>query len=382
MGKELNAREQALVEAGRAVAAVAAAVAAECEADRRPPREVWQAYRQAGLKGLRVPAEKGGHAISAYAMAQISEALGAADSTAALTFVPQEYCMAAIAAYGHHPWHAEMLRILLAGKRTTGFLLTEPQAGSDAAAITTLATRTSSGWRLSGAKAWVSNARDIDEHFVFAQTEPGSGAKGIAAFLVPADAAGIVIGEPYALIGGHSAGICDVRFDDVALSPERLVVPPGEGLKAALAAIDLARVNVAAMCCGMLQVALDTALDYASKRRAFGRAIAEFQGLQWQLAEVATDLEAARLLTYDAAERLDRDGKAAVAAAHAKKFASVVALRGIEACMQAMGANGLRHDWPLARFFAQAKIAQCLDGTTEIQNVVIARSLFAPPRQG
>lgn len=381
MTEELNAREQALVAAGRNVARLAGDIAADCEANKRPPREVWQAYREAGLKGLRVPREKGGHAISALAMAQISEALGAADSTAALTFVPQEYCMAAIAAYGHHPWHEAMLRRLLAGECSTGFLLTEPQAGSDAAALTTVATRTEQGWRLNGAKAWVSNARDIDEHFVFAQTESGSGAKGIAAFLVPRDAAGLSIGQPYALIGGHSAGICDVRFDDVTLAPERMVVPPGEGLKAALAAIDLARVNVAAMCCGMLRVALDTALDYASKRHAFGRPIAEFQGLQWQLADVATELEAARLLTYDAARQLDRDGKAAVAAAHAKKFASLATLRGVEACMQAMGANGLRHDWPLARFFAQAKIAQCLDGTTEIQNVVIARALFAPYRR-
>ncbi len=376
MIRELEPGEAQLVAAGRRVAKIAADSAADCEADKRPPREVWQAYRQAGLKGLLVPREQGGHALSALGMAQISEALGGADPAAALTFIPQEYCMAAIATYGHHPWHWQILKTLMAGEKLTGFLLTEPQAGSDVAAIATLARRDGNGWRLTGSKAWVSNAPHIDEHFVFAQTEPGAGAKAIAGFLVPADAPGVRIGEPYRLIGGHVAAIADVHFEDVALAPERMVVPPGHGLRAALSAIDLARVNVAAMCCGMLQVGLDVALAYAAQRQAFGHAIAEFQGLQWMLADVATDLQAARLLTYDAAETLDRDGKASLQAAHAKKFASRVALSGLGQCMQVMGANGLKQDWPLARLFANAKIAQCLDGTTEIQNVVIARNLM------
>jgi alkylation response protein AidB-like acyl-CoA dehydrogenase len=123
------------------------------------------------------------------------------------------------------------------------------------------------------------------------------------------------------------------------------------------------------------------ALDYARTRHAFGQAIGEFQGLQWALADIATDLQAARLLTFDAAESLDRDAKAPVAAAHAKKFASRAALRGLGQCMQTLGSNGLRHDWPLARHFANAKIAECLDGTTEIQNVVIGRALMRAPAQ-
>ncbi|MGE0152603.1 MAG: acyl-CoA dehydrogenase family protein [Reyranellaceae bacterium] len=378
--RELTTEEARLVQAGRLVAAVVEKFAGDCESRRRPPREAWEAYRAAGLKGLRVPKAQGGHALSAFAMAQISEAIGAADPAAALTFIPQEYCMAALAAYGSHPWHKEILQVLLSGERLSGFLLTEPQAGSDAAAITTLAEETPEGWRLNGTKAWVSNAPHIDEHFVFAQTRPGSGAKGIAGFLVPREAAGIEIGAPYEMLGGHVAAIAEVRFKDVRLARERLVVPPGEGLKAALAAIDLARINVAAMCCGSLQTGLEVALRYAGTRRAFGQAIGEFQGLQWALAEIATDLQAARLLTYDAAEILDRDGTAAVPAAHAKKFASRAGLRGLGQCMQTLGANGLRHDWPLARHFANAKIAECLDGTTEIQNVVIGRALLRPYR--
>ena len=379
--RTLTDEEARLVEAGCAVAAVVEKFAGVCERDRRPPREAWEAYRAAGLKGLLVPKAQGGHALCAFAMAHISEAIGAADPAAALTFIPQEYSMAAVARYASHPWHHEVLQTLMAGERLTGFLLTEPHAGSDAAAIATHAEETTDGWRLNGSKAWVSNAAHMDEHFVFAQTRPGSGAKGIAGFLVPREAAGLEIGAPYDMLGGHVAAIADVHFRDVRIARERMVVPPGEGLKAALSAIDLARINVAAMSCGSLGTGLDVALRYATKRHAFGQAIGDFQGLQWALADIATELKAARLLTYDAAEILDRDGRAAAAAAHAKKFATRVALRGLAQCMQTLGSNGLRHDWPLARHFANAKIAECLDGTTEIQNVVIARELLRPYRQ-
>jgi alkylation response protein AidB-like acyl-CoA dehydrogenase len=360
---------------------VAREFAEECERERRPPREAWEAYRAAGLKGLLVPKAQGGHALSAFAMAQISEAIGAADPAAALTFIPQEYSMAAIARYASHPWHHQILQTLMKGERLTGFLLTEPHAGSDAAAIATHAEQTAEGWRLNGSKAWVSNAAHMDEYFVFAQTKPGSGAKGIAGFLAPREAAGLEIGRPYDLLGGHVAAIADVHFKDVRIGGERMMVPPGEGLRAALSAIDLARINVAAMCCGSLATGLDVALRYATTRRAFGQLIGDFQGLQWALADTATELKAARLLTYDAAESLDHDGKAAAAAAHAKKFATRAALRGLGQCMQTLGSNGLRHDWPLARLFANAKIAECLDGTTEIQNVVIGRDLLRPYRQ-
>ncbi|MDP6708436.1 MAG: acyl-CoA dehydrogenase family protein [Alphaproteobacteria bacterium] len=375
---ELAADERKLVAAAGEVADVAARVAGACEAERRPPREVWEAYREAGLKGMLVPAAKGGHALSATAMARISEILGTADPAVALTVIPQEYCMQAIAAYGDAPWHGEILGQLMAGEKLTGFLLTEPTGGSDAAAIQSLAVRDGNAWRLNGSKAWVSNAHHADEYFVFVQTEAGSGSKGIAGFLVPRTAPGVTIGSPYEMLGGHAVGIADVTFDDVALAPERLVVPPGEGLRAALSAIDLARINVAAMCCGTLQAGLDAALDYATTRQAFGRPIASFQGLHWELAEVATELYAARLMAYDAAAALDRDGRASLEAAHAKKFATRVAMTGLGQCMQSMGANGLKHDRPLARHFAQAKIAQCLDGTTEIQNVVISRALLRP----
>ncbi len=368
--------EQRLLASNERVGETLAAVSAAGDATGRPPREAWEAYIAEGLKGLLIPQAKGGHAARAVVMAKMSETLGAIDIIAPLTFLPQEYCIAAVAAHSEHSWHDEIQRSFLAGDKSTGFLLTEPSAGSDATAIKTLARPAGDGWRLDGSKAWVTNAPYIDEYFVFVQTEGNSGAAGIAGFLVPRESPGVGVSEPYKLLGGHVGNICDVSFDDVALPPESLVVPPGKGIQAALSAIDLARVNVAAMCCGALQTGLDTALAYTTSRHAFGQRLADFQGLQWQLAELATDLHAARLMTYDAAARLDMNGRASVAAAHAKKFATRVALDGLGVCMGQMGSNGLKRDTPLPRLFEQAKIAHTLDGTTDIQNVVISRSLL------
>ena len=376
MTTALSDDEQQLLAQNEQVVRVLAEIAAECDQHQRPPREMWTAYVDAGLKGLLAPKDRGGHATRAAVMARMSEALGAIDPIATITCLPQEYCIAAIASYGSHPWHDEMLNRLLAGETLTGFLLTEPGVGSDASAIKTLATRTDDGWRLDGAKAWVTNAPYIDEYFVFVQTEAGSGAGGIAGLLVPRTADGVTVSKPYELLGGHVGNICDVRFDGVQLAAERLVVPPGEGLRAALSAIDLARINVAAMCCGALATGLQIALDYTARRQAFGQPIAEFQGLQWQLAEVATNLHAARLMTYDAAVVLDERGRASVEAAHAKKFATRAALDGLGTCMGQMGSNGLRRDTALPRLFEQAKIAHTLDGTTDIQNLVISRALL------
>ena len=376
----LSDYERQLLARNDEVVSVLKTISPQCDLSREPPREVWQAYIAAGLKGLLVSQAQGGCEASAAVMVRMSEALGAIDPIATLTFLPQEYCISALARYGHHAWHEEMLRVFIAGEKSTGFVLTEPDVGSDATAITTLALADTGGWRLNGTKAWVTNAPYIDEYFVFAQTEAGSGARGIAGFLVPRESAGVNISEPYELLGGHVGNICNVRFENVILASERLIVPPGDGMRAALSAIDLARINVAAMCCGALATGLDIALDYTTTRKAFGEVIANFQGLQWQLAEVATDLHAAKLMSYEAATLLDQQGRASTEAAHAKKFATRAALKGLDICMGQLGSNGLKRDTALPRLFEHVKVAHTLDGTTDIQNVVISRALLAQYR--
>ena len=187
------------------------------------------------------------------------------------------------------------------GTSVGAFLLTEPQGGSDAAAIETSALRSEDGWLISGEKAWVSNGATATTLSVYAQTEPEAGARGIGCFLVEATSPGVIRGAPYELLGGHALGTSGFTFEACRVGEQSVLVEPGQGFRAAMQGIELARIIVAAMCCGMLESALSVALDATRDRHAFGRAIGDFQGIQWMLADVATELEAAKALAYRAA---------------------------------------------------------------------------------
>jgi alkylation response protein AidB-like acyl-CoA dehydrogenase len=351
----------------------------------RIPAAAYLRAAELGLCRLIVPREQGGLGLSVRGMAAVMGALAAECMATAFSLVVHNNLAGNIARNGNARQRGRYLPDMTAGRRIGAFLLTEPGGGSDAAAIRTRATRDGEGWRIDGDKAWVSNGAFADVLSVYAQTDPGAGWRGIASFLVDADAAGVERDPAYGLLGGHALGTCGIRFDGCRVSDEALLSRPGEAFKAAMAGIDLARVNVAAMCCAMLARGLDVALECAAAREAFGQRVLEFQGIQWMLADAATDLEAARLLTGHAAALLDgaaqgvafsEGADSGIASAHAKKFATRVALARLGECMQAMGAAGFRTDVPLARHFAAAKMAQYLDGTTEIQNVVIARGLI------
>ncbi len=377
MDDDLTAAERAVVKRARAFACdVVAPNAAQWEASRTVPRAALAQAAAAGLCGLIVPVELGGLGLGATATARVMQELAAADMAFAFCLVVHNNLAGNIARNGTAAQAQRYLPDMLSGGRIGAFLLTEPKGGSDAAAIETRADREGDDWTLDGEKAWVTNAAVADILSVYAQTDPAAGWRGIACFLVAADAPGVERLAAYQLMGGHAMGTGGFRFTATPVAAEDLLLPAGRAFKAALAGIDLARILVGAMCCGMLQAGLECALDYAVKRRAFGQSTASFQGLQWMLADAATDLEASRLMTYDAARRLDAGADTTVAAAHAKKFASRAAHSRLADCMQAMGAAGFRADYPLARHLAGAKMAQFLDGTTEIQNVVIARSLL------
>ena len=367
---------QALTAARAFAAEVMAPGAAAWELERRQPVEAFGAAAARGLCGLIVPRAQGGAGCGVAAMARVMQAMAAADLAFAFALVVHNNLAGALARGGSEAQRRRWLLDMLAGRRIGAFLLTEPRGGSDAAAIETRAHRDGAGWRLEGEKSWVSNAASAGLLSVYAQTDPAAGWRGIASFLVEADAPGVERLEPYRMLGGHALGAGGFRFHGARVEAEALFAPPGEAFKAAMQGIDLARVNVAAMCCGLLEDALERALDRIAARPAFGGMLADLQGLQWLLADVATDLEASRLLAFAAAARLDAGEDPAASAAHAKKFATRAALKGVGDCMQAMGADGLKHDHPLARHLAGAKIAQYLDGATEIQNVVIARALL------
>jgi alkylation response protein AidB-like acyl-CoA dehydrogenase len=367
----------------RALAASAAAFtrdmvvpnAAAWERERRFPTEAYKAAAEHGLTTMLVPSELGGGGHSRSAAAAALEEIGSGCFALALSLEVQNNFADSLARRGTPALVERFLPGIIAGQRIAAFLLTEPGAGSDVAGITTTATRDGDGWIIDGEKAWITNAAVADTLLVYAQTDATLGWRGIAAFLVDSATPGIERLPTYGLMGGHAMGTGGFVFSNCRVGGDALLVgDPGEAFKEALAVIDVARVGVAALCCGMMRAGLDCALAYAAERRAFGQSTLEFQGLQWMLADVATDLEAARLLTAEAAEAVNRN-EGTIAAAHAKKFATRVALKGLADCMQVMGAAGYSEEYPLGRHLACAKMAQYLDGTTEIQNLVIARDL-------
>ena len=337
-----------------------APAAAAWESERRAPVEIYREAGDAGLCGLLTPTDHGGTGVRMIAAVAIAEAMASACMAFTFGLWVHSNLTASLARNGSDAQRRRYLGEMIEGRRFGAFLLTEPGAGSDAAAIATRATRDRRGWVIDGRKAWVSNGRFADLLCVYAQTDPALGWRGIAAYLIEADGPGVERGAPYGMLGGHALGVSDVTFEDCRIGGDALFLPPGVAFKSAMAGIDSARIAVGAMCCGMLGSALEQAIDYTAGRQAFDRNLLDFQGLQWMLAEVATDLEASRLLTQNAAAAYDRGHDAAVAAAHAKKFATRAALAGLSDCMQVMGAAGFRADRPLGRQMACAKMAPLL----------------------
>ena len=358
-------------------AASVAPHAADWERDRCAPRAVLEAAADVGLMGLLVPEALGGEGLDLVAMARVMEALAAADLSFAFSVVVHNNLASNIARNGQNHHQEAYLPDLIAGRRVGAFLLTEPQGGSDAANVRTTATRTDSGWCIDGEKAWVTNGSHADVLSIYAQTDSAARHRGIACFLTAADMEGIERLPAYHMLGGHALGAGGFRFTNLTLDERACFLPPGAGFKAAMQGIDAARVNVAFSVCGMLRHGIETTVGFLSKRSLFGTSNARKQGLQWLMADAASDLEAAYALSCKAADALGSgDPEGTVLAAHAKKYATRVAFDRLSDCMQAMGAWGLTHDHPVARHLAGAKIAQYLDGANEVQNVVIARSLF------
>jgi alkylation response protein AidB-like acyl-CoA dehydrogenase len=325
-----------------------------------------------GLTGLFSPGEDGGLDLSFVDAAAVFEQLGRADAALAFSLSMHNAVASAVTRAGSDELRARWARALVAGEALGCFSLTEPHAGSDATAITTRASRqTDGGWRLNGTKAWVSLGGAADVYVVVAKTSGEPGHADIGMFVVAGSEQGVSHGEPYDKAASRFLPITQMELQDAAAD---LLVAPGEGMRAALAAIDVARFDIAAIANGLHAEALDVATAYAARRTAFGKPLIEHQGLAFALADVATELEAARGLTLRAAERMGApDGPVAVA--HAKRFGPDAALRAAITCSEAFGAYGWLNDYPLARFIALAKMLQVVDGTAEIQRIVIARHL-------
>ncbi|MGZ3342840.1 MAG: acyl-CoA dehydrogenase family protein, partial [Reyranella sp.] len=297
------------------------------------------------------------------------------DFAFAFALINHHNAVARFARDGQPAHVARLLPRMIAGELIGCAGLSEPGVGSDFGGLEMSAAKVEGGWKLNGAKAWITNAAVAGLSVAYAQTDRTQGYRGIACFAIEADRPGFQRDKPFELHGGHAIGVGGFRLVDYVVPDEAVLHPPGQAFKAALAGINGARAYVAAMCCGMLQASLETAVRYTQQRKTFGQPVLDHQGVRWKLVDAATDLEAARLLTYRASRLIDEGGDAVLPAAHAKKFATEMALRRIADCIQAMGANGLRAEYPLARHLAGAKIAAYTDGSIEMMNERIGAGL-------
>jgi len=368
--------EAALLEQARAFSKREVAPnAARWERERSYPREALRAAAALGLARIQVPAQQGGLDLRYRAKLRIVEEIARDDFAFAFALVNTHNAASRLARDGTDGQRARYLQGLMRGELIGAVALTEPEAGSDFGAIRTRAERVAGGWRLNGEKAWLTNGAAVDVVVVYAQTDAAAGAKGIAAFVVDAKRKGFERGAAYAMAGAHALGAAGLRLRDYFAADDDLFYAPGAAFKTALASITGARIYVAGMCCAMLEEALELALARTAARSTFGAPLITRQGLRWMLADAATDLAAARLLTYRAARLLEAGADAVLAAAHAKKFAARAAELRLPQCMQLFGAEGLLEAHPIARHIAAARLAHYADGTTEMQNERIAAYL-------
>ena len=345
------------------------------ERDRIQPVAVLRDAGKLGLLSFETPTALGGLGASFQLKQAVCEELSRGDMAFTFAMINTQNISAKLALSEQPKRYTSLIAGLMQGELFGATALSEPGAGSDFSGISTRADKTRDGWLLNGTKGWITNTAIADIFIVYATTSPGSGWRGIASFLVDARKPGFERGDIYQLMGGHAIGAGEFHLRDYAVDAEDMLSPPGEAFKQAMALVNSARAYVASMCCGMVADALNRALAYGGGRIAFGQPVLSNQGLMWSLADVMTDLEALRGLAGKAGHMIDAGEDPTLAAAVAKKYAGRISVPAITACIQAMGANGLREDNALGRHLACAKIAAYTDGSTEMMNDRIGASL-------
>lgn len=370
-----TAEAAALLDLTREIAdAELAPRAADAEERAEFPREVFRTLGRAGLLGLPYPQEYGGGGQPYEVYVQVLEELAQRWLAVALGVSVHSLACYPLAAHGTDTQRKRWLPDMLGGELLGAYCLSEPQGGSDAAALATKATAAGDTYTIRGTKAWVSHAGNADFYNVFARTG-GPGAKGISCLLVDADTDGVSPQPPEKKMGLNSSSTAQIAFDDAVVPADRLLGAEGEGFAIAMGALDGGRLGISACAVGVAQAALDCAVAYAREREQFGRPIADFQGLAFLLADMATAVSAARALLHAAARLRDHGQPYSAEAAKVKLFATDMAMRVTTDAVQVLGGYGYVADHPVERYMREAKVLQIVEGTNQIQRLVIARAL-------
>ncbi|MDQ1628108.1 MAG: hypothetical protein QOI54_1852 [Actinomycetota bacterium] len=351
-----------------------AAKAASYEAESRFPREVFRTLGKAGLLGLPYDEQYGGGGQPYEVYLQVLEELATVWATVAEGVSVHTLACFPLASFGTDEQRARWLPDMVGGELLGAYCLSEPQSGSDAAAMTTRAVRDGEDYVVNGEKAWITHGGEADFYALMCRTSD-EGARGISCLLLPGDTGGLSAGTPERKMGFKGSTTAAVRFDDAHIPADRLIGEQGQGFKIALAALDGGRLGIAACAVGLAQGALDAALAYARERRQFGTAILDFQGLSFMVADMATQVEAGRALYLEAARRRDRGLPYGKQAAMAKLFCTDAAMRVTTDAVQVLGGYGYVEDYPVERYMREAKALQIVEGTNQIQRMVIGRHL-------
>jgi hypothetical protein len=350
--------------------------AAAWDRERTFPRDVHRQLAELGAYGVLVPEAYGGAGMDALALALILEEIAAGDGGTS-TAISVNNCpvCSILLSFGNDAQKRDWLTPLARGELLGAFCLTEPQAGSDASALRTTATRDGDSYVLNGVKQFITSGKNGNVAIVMAVTDKAAGKRGISAFIVPTDTKGYVVARVEEKLGQHSSDTAQIVFEDCRVPAANLIGAEGEGYRIALSGLEGGRIGIAAQSVGMARAAFEAALSYAKERETFGAPLFSHQAVQFRLADMATQLEAARQLIWHAAALKDAGQPCLTEAAMAKLFASEAAERICSAALQIHGGYGYLSDFPVERIYRDVRVCQIYEGTSDIQKILIARGL-------
>jgi alkylation response protein AidB-like acyl-CoA dehydrogenase len=343
--------------------------------DERFPDELYQKMAKLGLFGIGVPESMGGPGFDTLTYAVVMEELSRGYASVADQCGLVELISTLLVQHGTEV-QRKLLAPILAMQTKVAYCITEPEAGTDVSGIRTTAKRDGDGWRLNGGKIWIHNAPIADLGFVLVKTDKEAGNRGMSIFIVDLHAQGVERGPKEHKMGQRASQVGALTFTDVRLGADALLGQAGRGFHMMMSVLDKGRVGIASLAVGIAQAGLEAAVEYAGTRKQFGKAIAEFQGIQWLLADMAKDIEAARLLVHSAATKIDLGQDATKACSMAKCFAGDMAVARTADAVQVFGGSGYIRGFEVERLYRDAKITQIYEGTNQIQRTIIARELL------
>jgi alkylation response protein AidB-like acyl-CoA dehydrogenase len=374
----LGEERDALRESIRALAEKEIApYAFEVDQQSRYPSEAHKALTQAGFHAIHIPEQYGGEGADSIVACIVIEEVARVDASASLIPAVNKLGSTPIILSGSEELKQKVLPSIASGESMISYALSEREAGSDTVSMRTRAEQDGDEWVLNGTKAWITNGGVSDWYTVMAKTDPDKGANGISAFVVHRDDPGFSVGPKEHKLGIKGSPTTEIYFENCRIPGDRIIGAPGTGLKTAFATLDHTRPTIGAQAVGIAQGALDVAVDYVRERKQFGQAVADFQGVQFMLADMAMNTEAARHLVYAAAARAERGGgNMGLIASASKCFASDTAMSVTTDAVQLFGGAGYTVDFPVERMMRDAKITQIYEGTNQIQRMVMARNLL------